>query len=215
MTYFELLNKVLLELGLNQLDKFENAYKNEHFRILEALKVANRKLCMAFEWDFLLSRKVFEAQAGETTLQISDLGKVVSIKRNGKKLQFDKNFIKRGCVLNGAGFWANFGKDKIEIFPSDEQTELEIVYLTNNYAIAQDGTPRANFTEKEDRSVLPEIANRLIVYSACMQVKPPTSPKYGVWERFHNSIMSDLVKSQEICEENGPKIRVLRAQCRF
>ncbi|MBR2386454.1 hypothetical protein IKA92_04075 [bacterium] len=208
MTYFELLNKVLLELGLNMLDKFENAYKNEHFRILEALKTANENVCRTLDWDFLKLKVEYDIKKGTSIKLLEDMERVISVKVGGKTLTYDKNFIKNGFKLSGANFWGYGGDGKIEFSPALEDSKIEVVYRSKYFAIGENGERKPNFEFSEDKSVLPDVGKNLLVYDACMLTKPPTAPKYAVWERERKNTMRNLIFSSAISPEIDPAIRL-------
>lgn len=210
MTYFELMNKVLLELGLNMLDKFENAYKNEHFRILEALKTANENVCRALDWEFLKIKVVKNVEKGSSFKVFEDLERVISAKLDGKTLTYDKNYIKNGFKLSGPNFWGYGGDGKIEFFEAKKDSIMEITYRTKYFAIGENGERKPNFELAEDKSALPSLAKNLLVYDACMLTKSPTVPKYAVWERERKNAMRNLIFSSAVCAEVDPAIRLKR-----
>ena len=208
MTYFELLNKVLLELGLNTLENFENAYKNEHFRILDAIKTANENICRICDWEFLKKREEKTLEIGTKSVEFEDLERVISIKINGKFLCYDKGFIKNFFKPIGTNFWGYKGFGKIEFSPVREKSKLEIVYLSNNFAIDENGLYKPNFEFATDKSVLPEIAKNVLVYETCLLTKPPTTPKYSVWEREHLRGIKNMFRANSVCEQTDPAIRL-------
>ena len=59
MTFFEIFNKVLLELNYRAVSVFEDIYKNEHKKILDAINRVNEEVLSSFEWDFLLKKAFF------------------------------------------------------------------------------------------------------------------------------------------------------------
>lgn len=64
-TFFEIFNKVLLELNYRTVTAFEDIYKSEHIKILDAINRVNDEVLSSFEWPFLLRSEVL----GEEKLQ--------------------------------------------------------------------------------------------------------------------------------------------------
>lgn len=78
-TFFEIFNKVLLELNYRTVGSFEDIYKNEHTKILDAINRVNEEVLSSYEWPFLLRTRVFEAkQCDISTIFPSDKSKEVS-----------------------------------------------------------------------------------------------------------------------------------------
>ena len=215
MTYFNLMNKVLLELGLNMLDKFENAHKNEHFRILEALKTANEQACRTFEWDFLIQTKRFQLKKGENTFEINGFEKMNSIRRDKKFLCYDKEYLKNGKILAGPNFWAQADKDKIEVYPQEKNVMISLSYISNHFATDAKGLTKPNFELADDKSVLPLAGEKLLIYGACMLVKSPNTPKYALWDAKYRETMRNLVCASVISWTHSPKICIDRASCKL
>jgi len=61
-TFFEIFNKVLLELNYRTVGSFEDIYKNEHTKILDAINRVNEEVLSSYEWPFLLRTRVFKAK---------------------------------------------------------------------------------------------------------------------------------------------------------
>ena len=57
-TFFEIFNKVLLELNYRTVTAFEDIYKSEHIKILDAINRVNEEVLSTYEWPFLLRSEI-------------------------------------------------------------------------------------------------------------------------------------------------------------
>lgn len=59
-TFFEIFNKVLLELNYRTVSAFEEIYKSEHIKILDAINRVNEEVLSSDEWAFLMRTRIFK-----------------------------------------------------------------------------------------------------------------------------------------------------------
>lgn len=90
MNYFELFNKVMLELNLTPLTNFENARKSEHLRILENLRRVNTEILTKYDWDFMKNQATYKLREGENIVAVSNLGTVTRLLCNSHPLKYSK-----------------------------------------------------------------------------------------------------------------------------
>lgn len=64
-TFFEIFNKVLLELNYRTVTAFEDIYKSEHIKILDAINRVNEEVLGSYEWPFLLKCEILRAKNPE------------------------------------------------------------------------------------------------------------------------------------------------------
>lgn len=77
-TFFEIFNKVLLELNYRTVSSFEDIYKNEHTKILDAINRVNEEVLSSYNWPFLLRKRVFKQKE-------CDISTINSVKLNENK----------------------------------------------------------------------------------------------------------------------------------
>ncbi len=73
-TFFEIFNKVLLELNYRTVSGFEDIYKSEHLKILDGINRVNEEVLNSFEWPFLLRKAVLRPKDAENTGAPGDTG---------------------------------------------------------------------------------------------------------------------------------------------
>jgi len=61
-TFFEIFNKVLLELNYRTVESFEDIYKSEHIKILDCINRVNEEVLSSFEWPFLLRKEILKPE---------------------------------------------------------------------------------------------------------------------------------------------------------
>ena len=87
MTFFEIFNKVLLELNYRAVSVFEDIYKNEHKKILDAINRVNEEVLSSFEWDFLLKKAFLEKvdpENSEDTAKRTINGRILQVYQGEK-----------------------------------------------------------------------------------------------------------------------------------
>ena len=91
MTFFEIFNKVLLELNYRAVSVFEDIYKNEHKKILDAINRVNEEVLSSFEWDFLLKKAFLEkvdTENSEDTAKRTINGRILQVYQGEKRLSY-------------------------------------------------------------------------------------------------------------------------------
>ena len=125
-------------------------------------------------------------------------------------LLFDKDYVKNGKTLAGPNFWSYLEGGKIALAESEKNSKVEVFYKSNNYAITQDGTYRANFEEKDDKSVLGPMADEILIFGACISVKGQNAPKFAIWDAKKKNALRDYIVNNRISADDEPKIRIKR-----
>lgn len=214
MNYFELFNKVMLELNLTPLSNFENACKSEHLRILENLRRANVEILTKYDWDFMKNQNVHKLQAGENIIPVKHLGTVTKIMEGSTKLQFAPL---RGAFIDGEGvsgghysIWKNY----IVLPKSDMEREIYLEYTALEFARDASGGLKGNFEAADDVSILPEpYGDDILVYGAVVLTKAnPKFEKFSFWQKCYNDAVLRLIESEKKSYHMEPKIslRVIR-----
>lgn len=91
MTFFEIFNKVLLELNYRTVSVFEDIYKSEHKKILDAINRVNEEILSSYEWDFLLKKAFLKTIDPESTSDGAEQlinGRILQVYRGEKRLSY-------------------------------------------------------------------------------------------------------------------------------
>lgn len=208
MNYFELFNKVMLELNLTQLSNFENATKSEHLRILENLRRTNVEILTKYDWDFMKNQTTHELQAGENIIPIKHLGTVTKILANSVPLRYAPL---KGTFIDGEGvsggsysIWKNY----VVLPKSDMARKIYVEYTVLEFAKNAQGGYKRNFEAADDKSILPEpYGDDILVYGATILTKAnPKFEKFPFWQKCYNDAVLRLVESEKKSYHLEPKI---------
>ncbi len=216
MNYFELFNKVMLELNLTPLSNFENALKSEHLRILENLKRANVEILTKYDWDFMKNQATHELESGENIVAVSHLGTVTRLLCNSCQMRFVPL---RGVFTDAEGLSGSeysIWKDYIILPKSDQKRTIYLEYTSYRFAVDADGSLKANFEAAEDKSILPEpFGDDILVYGATVLTKAnPKFEKFAFWQKCYNDAVLRLVESEKKSYHKEPCVRLkVRPEC--
>ncbi len=209
MNYFEIFNKVMLELNYRKIAVFANIYKTEHLRILENINRVNADVLSAFEWDFLARRKVLRVEAGEISAKEPVEGKILKVFEGKKRLKYNPFYelFYQNSAPNGA--YGVFG-DEFLIQKADKPRDFTIFYQTNKIVKRADGTHSEQMTFEDDESLIPQpFAEQILVYGTCIKTKAnPNFPKFGVWNSLFKSALVSLRAKSTLTNEDAPSVRL-------
>ncbi len=216
MNYFELFNKVMLELNLTPLSNFENALKSEHLRILENLRRANVEILTKYDWDFMKNQATHELESGENIVAVRHLGTVTRLLCNSCEMRFAPL---RGVFTDAEGLSGgeySIWKDYIILPKSDQKRTVYLEYTSYRFAVDADGSLKANFEAAEDKSILPEpFGDDILVYGATILTKAnPKFEKFAFWQKCYNDAVLRLVESEKKSYHKEPCVRLkVRPEC--
>lgn len=211
MNYFELINKCLTELNYKNVKNFEELVKNDHLKIKNILNIINAEICTFDNWNFLLRRKSIELPANTSELKNTVNGKIHTLKIDNQKYEFTSDFEdflfrkqkqNTYSVLNEILLLPNFDKSKT----------LEIVYYTNNFAKAEDGTENPQLKLATDETVIPEpFAEPLLIYGTCMRLKAnPEHKKFNYWYGMYKENLATMRSKLSTTALTSPNIKLNR-----
>ena len=210
MNYFELFNKVMLELNLSPLSNFENALKSEHLRILENLKRVNLEILTKYDWDFMKNQSVHKLQAGENIIPIKRLGTVTKIMEGSTELNYAplKGYFIDGEGVSGGTYsvWKNY----IVLPKADTERGIYLEYTVLEFARGECGEFKSNFETACDVSILPEpYGDDILVYGAVVLTKAnPKFEKFAFWQKCYNDAILRLIESEKKTFHMEPKITI-------
>ncbi len=208
MNYFELFNKVMLELNLSPVTNFENATKSEHLRILENLRRVNLEILTKYDWDFMKNQTSYELNEGENIVAISNLGTVTRLLCNNLPLRYaplkgvftDAEGIPAGCY----SIW----RDYVVLPKIRQKRKIYLEYTAYKFARAEDGDLKGNFELASDKSILPEpFGDDVLVYGAVILTKAnPKFEKFPFWQKCYNDAILRLIESEKKSYHKEPHI---------
>ena len=218
MNYFRLVNNCLLELNYKQVESFADLYKGDHKRILENLNRVNFEVCSGFDWLFLQHRESFEVLKGEYELPNPAEGTLKKVFLNGNELKYTPNYElfyagrAFGQVPQGVNGLYSCFEDRLLIAPPQNESVLDVYYVSNQYATDFEGVPKAKMETAQDESVLPmPYRESILVYGACMKLKGnPEHNKFKFWFSLYNEALANLRARALFSGEEAPKILMRR-----
>lgn len=210
MNFFEIFNKVLLELNYRPVLSFDNIYKSGHRKILEAINRVNTEVLAGYEWPFLERTTILDAVAGENVYELPFKGLIKSIYADRTKVLYTP---KAEELLSNRlqGDYYSVSNGKIILPKTAADRVYHLIYYTVNYALGEDGDYKENLSLEGDTSILPmPFAEHILVYGACLKVKAnPSYPKFGFWNTMYIQALANLrQKSPQTCESE-PFIKIV------
>lgn len=218
MNYFEIFNKVLLELNLRAVQTFESIYKSEHLKILDAINRVNSEVLASFEWPFLERATLLDVTDDVNVYQLPFSGIIKSVYEGRKRIRYTPKAHEL-LVGNISGDFYSVSCGKI-IFPPrkngcnsacDGGNRLySIHYYTKNYAAGEDGTFKPRLEKANDISILPmPYAEQILVYGACLKTKAnPAYSKFGFWNTMYIQALANLKQKSSQTIECEPVIKL-------
>lgn len=235
MNYFEIFNKVLLELNYRAIQTFENIYKSEHKKILEAINRVNNEVLASYEWPFLERTTLLDVIEGENiyTLPFSGPIKCVysadasyesyledSNRKNPvwkrvlytphtEELLYSRLLGEYYAVAAGNSRGAGGGKIIFQKPACDKV--YSITYYSRNFALGENGDFKEKLTAEEDVSILPmPFAEHILVYGTCLKIKAnPSYPKFAFWNTMYIQALANLRQKSPQTKECEPFIKLI------
>ncbi len=211
MNFLELINKCLLELNYKQVSSFNELIKQDHQKIISFLNIVNSEICQTENWKFLLRRKslTLPSQTFEISNDIS--GKILYLFIDGQKYNYSENV---EPLLSGkpkSKIYTSMA-DKLLLPKFDKEKTLEIVYYTKNCVTDENGNEKEEFTEANDKSLIPEpFAQQLLIYGTCLRVKAnPQHIKFAYWLSMYKEALLNLKSKTSVSAQTSPVVRLFR-----
>lgn len=193
ITYFEFINKCLVELNYKKVQAFKELNKNDHEKIKDILNIINSEICSFDNWGFLLRKtEVFiPKHTGEIPNPVR--GRIQSLMIDGIKYDYYSDFEKYLQNKAPSNTYSAFG-DRLLLPLFRKDVAGEIIYYTYDFAQDEDGFGKSRMEEAGDMSVVPEqFIEPLLVYGTCMRIKAnPSHNKFGYWMSMYKQALANL-----------------------
>lgn len=207
MNYFEIFNKVLMELNYRPVQNFENIYKTEHKKILELINRVNSEVLASYDWVFLERCTFLDVIEHQNIYKLPFLGNIKAVYKDGERLLYTSNSEE---LLTGrmCGKYYSVSRNSIILEKSDKNAHCKVIYESRNFAVSSDGEFKEKMTEMTDASVLPmPFAEHILVYGTCLKAKAnPSYPKFGFWNTMYIQALANLLQKSPQTKECGPFI---------
>ena len=207
MNYFEIFNKVLMELNYRPVQSFENIYKTEHKKILDAINRVNSEVLASYEWPFLERCAFFDVLEGENIYKLPFRGNIKAVYRANERVLYtaDAESLLDGRIL---GNFYSVSRNSLILPKGTKQGQYKVIYESRNFALSSDNKFKEKMTQKTDISVLPmPFAEHILVYGACLKTKAnPSYPKFGFWNTMYIQALANLLQKSPQTNECGPFI---------
>jgi len=199
MNYFEIINKILLELNYSQVSNFSDLVTTEHKRLMDILNRLNKDICNLndkFPFRQTMHRLALSADKVEYAIRFS--GKVTKIIGNSIIYEFEPDYTKFYSSNIPINSYSIYGEKFL--FPKTNDT-LKIFYSTNNFVQDKNETLKADFEAETDKSIIPDnFVEKLFINGVAYNFKQNTShPKYMHWKQEYDKAVSALLAS---CNKN-------------
>lgn len=209
MNFFEIFNKVLLELNYRPVGDFEHIYKSEHKKILEGINRLNNEVLGGFQWPFLERGTILDTVEGLNIYELPFKGLIKCVYEGDKRILYTP---KAEELLTGNILGDYYStKNGSIIFPKAAcDKTYNIVYYTENYAVSADGQFKPDLETATDSSVLPmPFAEHILVYGTCLKAKGnPAYPKFGFWNTMYIQALANLRQKSSQTSECEPYIEL-------
>jgi len=209
MNYFEIFNKVLLELNYRPIQTFRSIYQSGHKKILEAINRVNNEVLASYDWEFLDRQTVLSAPEGIKAFELPFSGDIKAVYHARTRLSYTPHYEE---ILTGRleGDLYSVANGRI-IFPKKPQdVNYRIFYLSKSYAVSEKSQFKEKLEDETDCSVIPmPFAEHILVYGACLKVKAnPAYPKFAFWNTMYIQALANLRQKSPRTKEGGPCIKI-------
>lgn len=179
-----------------------------------AMKLINRVLrgvCGGEQaiWKFREKKKDIYMIGGQREYPMPN-GFILFIRPNDKtnriplQLNQDWNYLPLTATGTPVQYWIY--KNKINVFPTPtkdmEGDKYTIHYLTNNFAVDEDGCDKPDLTEATDEPIIPEIYRDILVYGAVKDFRANAADaKSAFYDKKYKEIYRDMLYSEVLTED--------------
>lgn len=207
MNYFEIFNKVLLELNYRPVTTFETIYKSEHTKILDLINRVNSEVLASYQWPFLEKTCVLDVKEGENVYKLPFKGNIKAVYKDNERLLYTQKVQE---LLSGklCGKFYSVSDGSIIFEKGCKKGTCRVLHESTDYALGPGGEFKEKLSEKEDISVLPmPFAEHVLVYGTCLKTKAnPAYPKFGFWNTMYIGALGNLLQKSPQTNECGPFI---------
>lgn len=216
--FLDLCNEVLAIMFYQEAPTFEDLETTEGRLVKTKMNNVLRKICSGEHsiWKFREKEQRFFLQEGNNKYNMPN-GYITYIRpddlSNRGPLIYNNNY--RWLPMTSAGtptqYW--IFDNKINLYPipseTDSGTMYKIEYLTNNFAVDEDGREKEIMTEGTDEPIIPEIYRSVLVFGTAKDFRANASDaKSKFYEEEYNTIYNDMLYSQRLSEDYTSGTRV-------
>ncbi len=207
--YFDIFKRVLNELNYREIESFENIDRSEHKRILNLINSTNNEILSSYIFDFQIKSHKMTLKANETKLLTGFNGRIISVYEGNNQYKYVHPALISPSSKNKTNFYSSVG-DLIITTASNTDRELDILYVSNCYALDSSGSEKAKMELETDTSILPlPYLEPLLVYGTLLKAKAnPSFVKYGYWRSCYYSALVNLRSQGSKSTEDYPKINI-------
>ncbi|MCI1273887.1 MAG: hypothetical protein LKG27_05585 [Clostridiaceae bacterium] len=211
MNYLDLINKCLIELNYKTVNSFEELVKNDHRKIKNILNNINVEVCSSYNWDFLLNTITINLPKGFGDIDNPIEGKILDLIIDKTKYSYDVNFENFFTNTQQNDTYSTFN-GKILLPQFSEDKTIQIIYLTDKYAIDKDKNKKANMDLFDDFTVIPQaFAEPILIYGTCMRLKGnPQHIRFNYWLSMYKNALSNLIAYSKSTKDDVPHIKMER-----
>lgn len=207
MNYFEIFNKVLLELNYRPIGNFETIYKSEHTKILDLINRVNSEVLASYSWPFLEKNTLLEIEENKNVYELPFKGSIKGIYKDEERLLYVQNAQE---LFSGSlcGKFYSIAGGSIIFEKGCKGGNCRVLHESCDYVLASDGKFKEKMSAKDDVSILPmPFAEHILVYGTCLKVKAnPSYPKFGFWNTMYVNALRNLLQKSPQTNECEPFI---------
>ena len=206
-----IINKCLCELNYKKVGKFSELTKNDHEKIKNILNIINAEICTFDNWNFLLRRKILHLPKNTTEFLNTVNGKINTLCIDGKRLEYTPDF--ENFLLNKNNTSSHYSVlNNVLLLPKyDKDKSIDIIYYSNDFVKASDGTEKGRLEEETDSSLIPEpFVEPLLVYGCCMKMK--ANPQYGKFSYWLSMYKENLASMRSKLSTDAPQTPNIKIQ---
>lgn len=207
MNYFNLINGCLLESNFKTVEKFADLVTSDHLRIKNIMNRINNEICASLDWWFLEQNTKIQIPAGQVELPNTIDGKIKSIYVDGNKYTYNPNY---EGFYNNSNNSCSYGlfNNKLLFSKFSQDKTATVFYISNKYAVDEEGFLKAEMTDEKDKSVIPApFLEPLLVYGTSFRFKGmPDNPKYQHWNSEYYNALKNLRTESQRSQGEDPHI---------
>ena len=210
-TYLELCNEVINLMSYLPVTSLEGLNTPEGRLIKQKMNEVLRELCCGEHdtWKFRERNQAFYTSDGVDEYPLPH-GYIVYIRpddaTNRPPLIYNMEHKYLPLSTNGQPIYYWIYEDKIHLFPCPNKGEdgvrYNIKYLTDKYAVDENGCPKDIMTDATDEPIIPEGYRSLLVYGVVRDFRASTGdPKSEFYRRKYNALYSKMLSNQRLTED--------------
>jgi len=200
MNFFEIINKVLIELNYSPVATFKDLTSLEHKRLMDIINRLNKDICnLNNNFTFRQMIKKIQLNPNKVEYKIPFVGKVSKVVGKNVVYEFEPDYTRFYYGNVGVNTYSFYG-EKLLFSPSSE--EIKIFYSTDEFVKTRNDELKSDFEEETDMSIIPDnFVEKLFINGVAYNFKQNVShPKYNHWKQEYDKAISALLA---YCKKNA------------